>query len=97
MTFVQPLDQTGINAIEMWTQTITNQYSREKLAPDLKTKDPWTIAKQLFTIASQEAYVGIREGEAPSEEYLTKRFETTKKLVALAGYRLADYLNDHLK
>jgi hypothetical protein len=83
--------------IETWAHTITTQYSREVLKNELRTKDPWTIAKQLFEIAVKEAYGGIKENTAPSEEYLKFRFETCKKLIALAGYRLADYLKEHLK
>ena len=92
----RPLDQTGVNSIEMWANTIRTQYTREKLAHELQTKDPWTIAKQLHTIAVEEAYKGIQEGGVPSQDYLRARFETCKKLVALAGYRLADALNQDL-
>ena len=81
----------------MWANTIKGQYTREKLSTELRTKEPWTIAGQLYKIAVAEAYSGIKENGTPSDEYLRMRFETCKKLVALAGYRLADYLNDNLQ
>ncbi len=93
----RPLDQAGVDAIEMWANNIKTQYTREKLSQDLRTKDPWTIAKQLYKVAVDEAYKDIKENTAPSQDYLKTRFETCKKLLALAGYRLADYLNESLK
>eukprot|EP00830_Metopus_es_P016059 TRINITY_DN484_c0_g1_i1.p1 TRINITY_DN484_c0_g1~~TRINITY_DN484_c0_g1_i1.p1 ORF type:complete len:326 (+),score=58.29 TRINITY_DN484_c0_g1_i1:67-1044(+) len=93
----RPLDQTGINAIESWADTIRKQFTREKLANDLKVKDPWVMAQKMHEIAISEAYGGIKENTEPSKDYLAFRFETCKKLIALAGYRLADFLNEHLQ
>jgi len=93
----RPLDKTGVDAIESWANNIRNQYPRDSLVKELAVKDPWAIAKQIYQIAIDNAYGGIKEGDTPSENYLKTRFELCKKLMALSAYRLADYLNDRLK
>jgi hypothetical protein len=91
------LDKDGIAIIENWATTITKQFTREVLANDLKVKDFYEMAKQQYETAIKEAYGGIKEGGSPSDEYLKLRFETCKKMMALAGYRLADLLNNYVK
>lgn len=55
------------------------------------------MAAAVHAIAIKEAYGGIKENTAPSADYLKLRFETCKRLIALAGYRLADFLNTYVK
>ena len=52
------------------------------------------MGKKIYEIAVNETYKGIQENTAPTEEYKSFRYETCKKLVALAAYRLADFLNE---
>ncbi|MDR3736419.1 MAG: S1/P1 nuclease [Acidobacteriaceae bacterium] len=80
----------------MWANNIRGQYTRQFLAEDLRVTNAWTMATKLYDIAVKQAYGDIRENSAPSQDYLKTRFETCKKLMALAGYRLADYLNAHM-
>ncbi len=80
----------------MWAKNIASQYTRQKLAKELQEKDLWAMSDYTYKIAINEAYKGIQENAVPSKEYVAFRFETCKKLVALAGYRLADFLNENL-
>ena len=50
------------------------------------------MAKRTYELAVNYAYKGIKEGDVPSQEYLTTRYEICKRQIALAGYRLADFL-----
>jgi len=92
----RPLEQEGINYVKMWADTISKQYTRKYLEKELEEKNPWEMHKYVYTIATKEVYNGIKENTEPTEEYIRFRFETCKKLVALAGYRLADFLNNNL-
>ncbi len=50
------------------------------------------MAKNTFDIAVNYAYKGIHENDTPTKEYLESRYVQCKRQIALAGYRLADYL-----
>ncbi len=54
------------------------------------------MAKQTYDVAVQHVYTDIHENEVPSEEYKSSRFEVCKRQIALAGYRLADWLKKAL-
>jgi hypothetical protein len=64
------------------------------LAEDLKIKDQWEQAKKTYDLAKKYAYTGIKEGEAPSEEYKKKGWDVSRREITLAGYRLADYFKE---
>lgn len=51
---------------------------------------------QVHALARSSAYTDIYEYSYPSEYYRNSRFEVCKRLIALAGYRLADLLNKYL-
>jgi hypothetical protein len=51
------------------------------------------LAAESSKIAQTVAYVGIEEGQAPSQEYLRKGREVSERRLALAGERLAEALN----
>lgn len=90
------MEKEGIGVIEMWANTIMKQYTREVLAEELAIKNITDISKRILEIGKQEVYKGILENNYPPEDYLVMKFETCKKLIALAGYRMADLLNDNL-
>lgn len=50
-------------------------------------------AKQSHDLAIQGGVYNIAEGEAPSDEYVQNAQAVTRRLVVLAGYRLAVVLN----
>lgn len=64
---------------------------------ELKVKNLWQIAESVKEIAKKYAYTEIKPNTKPSETYLRTRFPVCTRLMALAGYRLADFLNEHLK
>jgi len=52
--------------------------------------DAW--AREGYALAITEAYTGLDEGEAPSDEYLESARAVARKRAALGGYRLARLL-----
>eukprot|EP00829_Urostomides_striatus_P019625 TRINITY_DN76_c0_g1_i8.p1 TRINITY_DN76_c0_g1~~TRINITY_DN76_c0_g1_i8.p1 ORF type:complete len:310 (+),score=88.23 TRINITY_DN76_c0_g1_i8:65-994(+) len=93
----RPLDSHGITTIDGFVKDITKEFPREKLAQELRVNNFYDMAKSVHEIAIKEAYAGIKENSAPSDDYLKSRYVTCKKLIALAGYRLADFLNNYIK
>lgn len=71
-----------------------NEFTRESLSDYLAERDvdQWSI--ESFHDAVNIVYAGITEGEKPSEEYLQLGIKTARMRIALAGYRLADLLNE---
>jgi len=61
---------------------------------DRLTSDPSVWAQESYDLAKNFVYVGITEGEWPSDEYLTKGQLIAKERVALGGYRLAQTIID---
>ncbi len=66
------------------------------LSEDLAIKDPWVMGKRTYDIAVNYAYTGITENTSPSKEYKEKGYAKCKAQIALAGYRLADWLKEVL-
>ncbi len=64
------------------------------LKEELAIKDPWIMAKRTYEIAVKYAYGGIKENETPTKEYKEKGYAKCKFQIALAGYRLADWLKE---
>lgn len=55
--------------------------------------DPRHWALESYALAVKEAYAGIKPGAAPGKAYEKRWLATAERRVALAGYRLAAYLN----
>ena len=52
------------------------------------------MAKRTYEMAVHFTYGGITEGETPSAEYLQTGWEKCQFQIALAGYRMADWLKE---
>jgi len=90
------LTSAGIATIEAYASSITQQYTRAKLANELRLTNIYTMGMRVHKLATTYAYADIMENTTPSDAYLNSRFEVCKELIALAGYRLVDHLNKHL-
>jgi len=88
-----PLNSTGLDILDKYTDDFMDEYSREKLAPELDDdfyfhdwlKESWQICKDFV-------YVAITENSKVSDDYETKGFDIAKHRMALAGYRVSDIL-----
>lgn len=76
---------------------ITKEYTRESLAQDLAIKDWNIMTLNMNKIAISNSYTGISENTVPTDAYIQTNFEIVRKMIALAGYRLADGLKIILK
>lgn len=71
------------------------QYTREKLSKELRLKNIYTMGVHVHKYAISHAYQDVMEGGIPSDYYKNSRLEVCKAHIALAGYRLADLLNEY--
>lgn len=51
------------------------------------------IILSIYNIGKNNGYAGITENTEPDADYVNKNYDLWIKLLALAGYRLADTLN----
>jgi hypothetical protein len=72
---------------------IEKDYPSTYFNSQLKVKNPQDWAKDSFQVAKSFVY-SIQEGETPSPDYETKGQKIVAQRLALAGYRLANILND---
>ncbi|MBL8060686.1 MAG: S1/P1 nuclease [Chthonomonas sp.] len=93
------IERKGSNtnfAIELAGKWIAKSDEQPRIA-QVEKQDPMRWVVEGRDLAISVAYQGIKMGDAPSPEYLTKMGATSKSQAILAGYRLADYLKNQLK
>jgi hypothetical protein len=73
------------------------EHPRSNFEQELKVTNLWEMAEAVKEVAKKYAYTDIKPNTKPSDTYLKTRFPICTRLMALAGYRLADLLNNHLK
>lgn len=91
----RPLDKTGSEAIRAISDRIMKEFPQSKLK-SVKEKDPNAWAKETFKLGP-DVYRGLEERAALPADYLNRSRTTCRKQAALAGYRLANLLNECLK
>jgi hypothetical protein len=85
--FSEPLSDFHWKETGEISQQLQKEFPMEKYGADLLSyPDVW--AQESYDIAKDFVYVGIKEGEWPSDDYLTKGQEIAKERVAKGGYRL---------
>jgi hypothetical protein len=101
----KPLSNADIKRIRALAQSIIREFPRDSL-PDANQDDPDFWSLENHKLAVRYAYRGIMEepeggraryiapNDTPSERYLRDCQAVVKRQLALAGYRMADALND---
>jgi hypothetical protein len=100
----EPLNPAQIQRIESLAATIMEQHPKSSL-PILRELDPDAWALESHDLAVEHAYralIGMNDdgsprylqpNDTPPDDYLQRGQEVAKKRLALAGYRLAEILN----
>ena len=91
LSLVSPLSADALHYIEDLSAEITDEYPENTLT-EKNNNSPDTWAEESYLLG-KEAYNGIEINTTPSDEYLEKSRAACRRL-ALAGYRLADILNE---
>jgi uncharacterized protein YaeQ len=86
----RPLDGDGLRFVEALADRITAEYPENGLEEGTYP-EKWARESHL---AGKEAYLGIEVNTVPSEEYIQKSQKVACQRLALAGYRLANVLNE---
>lgn len=79
--------------VKRFAEKIERQYPPQYFANGVSNLDANTWAKESFNIAKHVAY-NIPEGAKPSKQYLQVGQRISSQQLALAGYRLANLLNE---
>lgn len=86
----RPLDSNDLRFVEGLADRITAEYPENGLKEGIYP-EKWAKESHL---AGKEAYLGIEVNTVPSEEYIQKSQKVACQRLALAGYRLANVLNE---
>jgi hypothetical protein len=90
--FERPLSSSDAMAVQNMANGITTEFTRNKLAQALTVEQPDAWSKESFNLATNVAY-NLTQTAKPSNTYNSKSKKVVRERVALAGYRLADFLN----
>jgi hypothetical protein len=90
----RPLSITNKEFTESFAAAITQEYPRSYFANELREKDGFAIANEVHPYAENHAYKNIAVKDTPTDAYKIDGYTVCKRLLALAGYRLADAIRD---
>lgn len=93
--FVTPY-KMNYKQVQSWAKRIMKEYPKSYFGDRVNDLDPYTWAKNSYQLAIKDAYTGIKPGDHPSEQYQSNAQQVVKQQIALAGYRLANILNNTL-
>jgi hypothetical protein len=91
--FFMSSDSAPWATLQAYAQRAQLAFPREKL-PQLGQASPKAWAHESNHLARAFAYQGIKPGQTPSAAYLAKNRRIVAQQLVLAGYRLADLLNE---
>ena len=91
----RPVSDEDRRLVDQLATFLKGEYPREAF-PQTGEKNIAHWRDESHEIAVRFAYTGITPNERPPESYMQEGQEITGRQIALAGYRLADLLNQHL-
>ncbi len=83
----------GEDYIEKIARILERRYPETSQEPRLHPSQYKAWAEDGYKTSKEMVYVGVQPGRMPSTSYRHKAWRTVKPRVALAGYRLADFLD----
>jgi hypothetical protein len=72
---------------------LERRFPAASMAREIRVTDPHDWAMESYALAVGTCYRGVQPGSRPSDPYKDRVNELSARRVALAGYRLADFLN----
>ena len=82
--------------LDAFVARLEMRYPRTFFLGKADDTDPNHWLEESFQVAVQHAYPNIHPSQAPSAEYVTRSQALCEQRIALAGYRLADQLEEFL-
>jgi hypothetical protein len=73
---------------------VTKDFPISSFTEQLKLKDVALWAEESYNMSTRITYVGIQEGTKPTTNYLKAGQTAARERLALAGYRLAQALEE---
>lgn len=92
----RPMTEDDYESLDTLVNYLRSEYPRHSI-PQLMEKDIATWRNESYQIGVEFVYANISTWEKPSKVYVLKGQIITGRQMALAGYRLADLLNETFK
>lgn len=92
----RPMNLQNLTALKDVANQLIQQYGKE-VETLAKIIDPLVWAQESFLIAQNTTYPHILTSNQATQAYNQQTYETSKKRITLAGYRLANYVIDLYK
>lgn len=90
----RPLNSAGQARLRQHATDIIARFPRSSFQADLAERDPFRWAEASRQLALDIVYKDISEGQSPSAAYRQQARDLSPKRMALAGYRLAQILDE---
>jgi hypothetical protein len=90
----RPLTSDGWHKLNMWSEWCMGNNTKESLAEEISVNKISDWSYNTYHSAIEGAYLDVKYNQKPTEEYINKAWETTKRQLALGGYRLAKLLEE---
>jgi S1/P1 Nuclease len=92
----RPLNTRDLKWLEELAESIMKTYPPENLS-EKDNMDILEWSKESYKLAIEVVYAGIEPGQVPSQQYLSRGKQAALRQIALAGYRLANLLEEIFK
>ena len=98
----QPLSSNSVESVRKIAQSLMRSFPRALFADELSIKDVEAMAFNVAQYDMKYVYEGnlseldITFGQVPSTYYINSRWKLAQRMLALAGYRLADLMKEAL-
>jgi hypothetical protein len=93
---VRPLNMQNLTVLKRVASELVSQYGKE-VAGLGEIIDPYVWAQESYLIAQNTTYPYVYTTNKANDEYIKLTYETSKKRITLAGFRLANYIKDIYK
>ena len=92
----RPLNNPAKQWLNNWADKITLNYPKNSFNHLFNETNPYQWAVENYQYAVDDVYNSIKTNTIPTDQYVARAREICMRLVALAGYRLANTLNSLL-
>ena len=90
-----PLSESNYDKLQGWASDITGNFTRDDVSAELKKYtdfDGWVLEGGEKAESSAYMHQELKSGDTLSDEYVEQSQQMVLRQIALAGYRLSDWL-----
>jgi hypothetical protein len=95
--YSRPISDDNLSILMKDAKDLIDRFPREDMKEELRVTEFKEWAQESFKVAVDTVYEGIELNKHPTDRYLENGIQAAHRLMALAGYRLADLLRQIYK